>query len=178
MQQTLLSFAALLVATILSFNQIQASMQSRKQAVRAELEQMALGVAMQTMEVIRARAFDAATVGRSSENRASTSEFTSPPFSTGNHCQVFGGGDLCDDVDDFHEMEPATVEFPLPESNMDFEVQAEVHYVCSDLQRVDKGGCTAPTPRKEVVLKVQDQRSDGRSRLPTPIRYSEVIAYP
>jgi hypothetical protein len=178
MQQTLLSFVALLVATLLSFNQIQANMQSQNQAFRAEIQQMGLGVAMQTMEVIRARAFDAATVGRSSENRASVSEFTNPPFSTGNYCQVFGGGDSCNDVDDFHKMETATVEFPLPESNMKFEVQAEVHYVCSDLERADKGGCTAPTPRKEVVLKVQDQQSDGRSRLSSPIKYSEVIAYP
>jgi len=59
MQQTLLSLLALLIVTLLSFSQQQAGIQSQQQTVRAELEQMALGVAMQTMEVVRARDFDA-----------------------------------------------------------------------------------------------------------------------
>jgi hypothetical protein len=174
MQQTLLSLAALLIATLLSFNQLQASMQSQQQVVRAEMEQMALGVAMQTMEVIRARAFDAETADRSSENVADRSDLTPLPFSPGNDCEVFGGGDRCNDVDDFHRMDPATVPFELPDGALDFEVRAEVRYVTPGLEPA--GGRTFG---KEVILTVQDDPPNGQApRLSDGIRYSQVITYP
>ena len=62
MPQTLLSIAGLLIVTFLSFNQQQASIRTQQEAVRAELRQMAIGVAKQSMEVVRARAFDNATI--------------------------------------------------------------------------------------------------------------------
>lgn len=174
MQQTLLALVALLIATLLSFNQKQALVQNQSQVVRAEVEQMAIGVAAQTMQVIRARAFDAATAGVPSDSLVPTSEFSSFPFTTGNDCEAFGGTDTCDDVDDFHEMVTATIPFQVPSGTFDFDVDAEVRYVDEDLQPT--GG--SRTSRKKVILKVQDAPSSGEPRLPEPIQYSEVISYP
>jgi len=174
MQQTLLSLVALLIATLLSFNQLRAGLQSQKQTVRAEMEMMALGVAMQTMEVIRARAFDAETAGDSNLILDPT-ELSSTPFTTGNHCQVFGGSDTCNDVDDFHEMKTATVSHPLPKGeDFDFAVDVRVQYVDGNLEPT--GGTR--TFRKEVTIFVQDVPDSGDARLPDPIEYSEVLSYP
>ena len=62
MPQTLLSLGGLLIVTFLSFNQQQASIRTQQKAIRAEMQQMAIGVAKQSMEVVRARAFDNAAV--------------------------------------------------------------------------------------------------------------------
>lgn len=174
MQQTLLALLALLIATFLSFNQKQATIQNQQQVLRAEMEQMALGVAAQTLQVVRARAFDDATVGLPSDSVVATSDFTETPFTTGNDCQAFGGSDTCDDVDDFHEMESATIPFTFPSGKFDFAVDVRVRYVDSDLQPT--GG--TPSDRKEVIVEVQDDPSSGTPRLPEPIEYSEVISYP
>lgn len=175
MQQTLLSLVALLIATLLTFNQKQASVRSQRQVVRAEMEQMALGVAAQTVQVIKARAFDAATVNLPSDSLVATSNFTEPPFTTGNECQAFGGTQTCNDVDDFHEMAPAVQSFEFPTGKFDFTVEVEVQYVDDVLQPT--GGTR--TSRKEVTVLVQDDPSSGkRPYLTEPIEYSEVISYP
>lgn len=169
MQQTLLAMLALMMVTFLNFSQMQSSLQNQKQVIRSEMEQMALGVAMQTMEVVRARAFDAATVGDDEDNISSVHDFTDS-FTTGRDCEAFGGADTCDDVDDFHEMVPATVPFETPEFSMQFKVEIEVRYVNEDMVEV-----AGPTYRKEVIIKVQDERED--SFLHEPITYSEVLTY-
>jgi len=175
MQQTLLALVAMLIATFLSFNQKQAVVQHQSQVVRAEMEQMALGVAGQAMQVIRARAFDRATVGVPSDSIVSTSEFED----TGSiqegilDCQAFGGTDTCDDVDDFYG-DTATIPFTFPTGSFDFKVDMRVRYVDSDLQPT--GG--TKTNRKQVILEVQDSPSTGDPRLPEPIEYSEVVSYP
>lgn len=174
MQQTLLSLVALLVATILTYNQMQARTLSQHQTYGMEMEQMALGVGMETMEVIRARAFDEATITLPSDSTLPKSEFTSGPFPSGKSCQVFGGTDVCSDVDDFHEMVPATVPFPLPGDPFNFTVEVRVRYVDANLNPT--GGTTSY--RKEVTVYVQDKPEGGSPRLPAPIEYSEVISYP
>ncbi|MFB6229652.1 MAG: hypothetical protein ABEL04_00725 [Salinibacter sp.] len=174
MKQTLLALVALLIATFLSFNQKQARMQSQGQVVRAEMQQMALGVAAQTLQVIRARDFDDATEGVPRDSIVPTSAFTEAPFSTGNDCQAFGGSDACDDVDDFHEMQTASIPFTFPTGKFDFDVDVRVRYVDPDLQST--GG--SRSSRKQVIVEVQDDPSSGSPRLPEPIEYSEVISYP
>ena len=188
MQQTLLTLVAMLVATLLSFNQMQASLQSQQQTVRAEMEMMALGVAMQTMEVVRARAFDAATKGTESNyldpKEDDFSLKSEGEFGVAGNCTLYiddesgeaypKGSVDCKSVEEFHGTE-GVVPFSLAGDALEFTVSIEVHYVCGDLQRTEKGSCSAPTSRKEVVVNVQDLEPH---HLAEPIAYSEVITYP
>lgn len=170
MQQTLLALLALMIATLLNFNQMQATVQNEQMKIRAEMQHMALSVAQETMEIVRARAYDDATVGIPKDSIVDVSEFTSP-FPSNNHCKVFGGSDVCDDVDDFHEMKPATIPFPTPNGDLDFIVEIEVQYVDSTM---DPAG--TKTRRKEVIIWVQDKASSGDPRMNDPIRFSEVLS--
>lgn len=170
MQQTLLALVALMAVTFLSFSQTQSKLQHQRQVVRSEVQGMAASAALQTMEIIRARAFDAETAEGSEID--GPHDLTDPDFATGNRCQVFfpDTGASCNDVDDFHEMETATVPFKAPEFEVQFEVDVEVQYVNESLQPVDER-----TYRKQVIVKVQDKGEDPY--LTTPVRFSEVLTY-
>jgi hypothetical protein len=182
MRQTLLALVVLAAAMLFSYNQMRASARSQSQAYRAEMEQMALGVGMQTMEVVRARAFDAATLGVPEETIVPTSEFTPESgFGIAGDCQLYSGGSGtdCSTVEEFHETS-GEVPFPLASDLFWFDVEIEVHYVCANMERAStSGACTAPTARKEVMVTVQDDPSGGGSpRLREPITYTEVFSYP
>lgn len=169
MQQTLLALLALMIATFFNYSQMQANLRNQQQVVRAEMEQMALGVAMQSLEVVRARAFDEATVGETEDVIDTVNDLTEV-FPERNHCAAFGGNDTCDDVDDFNEMVPATVPFETQEIDVDFTVNIDVRYVNESMEEV-----TTPTYRKEVIVRVQDDGDDPY--LHRPIRYAEVLTY-
>lgn len=182
MQQTLLSLVALLIVMLLNFSQMQASIRGQKQAVRAEFQQMALGVSMQTMEVIRARAYDAATIGLPTGEYAGTGDFESESnFGISGDCTLHpsGGGSDCSSISDFHGTQ-GSVPYALAGDSIHFEVAVEVFYLCETLERASETGtCSAPTHRKEVVIAAQDVPPSGDDpRLYEPIQYTEVIAYP
>ena len=168
MQQTLLALLALMMATFLNYSQMQADLQHQREVVRSEMQEMAAGIAMQTMEVIRARAFDEEVAD--GEEIDEPSDLSDPDFDTGNQCQAFfeGSGEVCNDIDDFHKMETATVPFNAPEFDMQFAVDVVVRYVDHSMEPVDER-----TYRKEVIIKVQDKREDPY--LHEPIRFSEVL---
>lgn len=178
MQQTLLALLALLVTMFLSLGQMQSSLQYQDQSVRGEIEQMALGIAMQTIEVVRARAFDSAVLGTGGDVVLETSDFSDIPNGLSKDCRLHPSQDAgsvqdCKAIEEFNET-TGTVPFPLPEEPLQFEVEIEVQYVCADLEP-----CSGPTDRKKVNVFVQDAPAAGRSpALPEPIRYSEVFAYP
>ncbi len=169
MQQTLLALLALMMATFFNFNQMQTELQKQRQVIRSEMEQMALGVGMQTMEVIRARAFDEATIGGTEDRITDPTEFRGS-FGGGMDCQAFGGSQTCDSVGDFHDMTPSTETFETPEFDMEFTVEVEIRYLDSDMNVVP-----GPTFRKEVVVYVQDAGDDPF--LAEPIQFSEVLSY-
>lgn len=187
MRQTLLALVALLTATLLNYNQMQANLQEQKQVIRSEVEQMALGIAMQTMEVIRARAFDEETLDPDGVITNPEASLTAPGlFPEGLDCEAFGGEDTCDDIDDFNEMKTAVESFEFRTlegfKEMDFNVDVEVRYVDDDMEACvgeeqEWPGCTSvgPTFRKEVIIKVQDKRENPY--LQRPIRFTEVITY-
>ena len=170
MPQTLLSIAGLLIVTLLSFSQQQANINIQQTAIRAEMQQMAIGVAKQSMEVVRARAFDNAAVS----GEPSVSNLTSPDnFPTGKACQAFGGGDTCDAIEDFHEMTPGTDSVSVPGGTFAFEIEIEVHYVKANLNRT-----SSRTERKEVTIRVQDdQAANQEPLLREPITFTEVLGY-
>lgn len=182
MQQTLLSLVALLIATLLSFSQMRVSMQSQQQLVQEEMEQMALGVAQQTMGVIQARPFDAALLSNQGDSYASESEFTAETdFGISGDCKLYegGSGTNCATIEDFHGTN-GKVPFRLASDSVMFDVEVDVRYVCDNLDPASaSGSCTAPTDGKEVIISVQDIQPSGKpARLPERITYSEVVAYP
>lgn len=182
MRQTLLALVALAAAMLFSYQQMRARAQSQFQTYSAEMEQMALGIGMQTMEVVRARAFDAATLGVPEETIVPTGEFTlESGFGIAGDCQLYPGGSGadCSTVEEFHATS-GEVPFPLASESLWFDVEIEVRYVCANMERASiSGACTPPTSRKEVVVNVQDvPPGDGSPRLAEPITYSEVFSYP
>jgi len=178
MQQTLLAILALMVAVFLSFGQMQSSQRFQDQSVRGEMEQMALGVGMQTIEVVRARVFDSAVLGTGDDVVLEPSVFSDIPGSLSEDCRLHPGQNDsnvqdCKTIEEFNGT-TGTVPFPLATDSVDFEVEVEVDYVCADLEP-----CSGPTARKKVTVFVQDASPDGQPHiLPEPIRYSEVFAYP
>ena len=173
MRQTLLVFLALMVATYLDYGQKRTYVRGQQDMVRAELQRAATGVVMEAMEVVYARAFDAATVGVPADSNVSVSDFAPGPFSGGADCAAFGGGTACDAVEDFHNMVPATREMPTPGGTLTFRVEVEVHYVDASMQRT--GG--SRTRWKEVTISVQDVQPGGGSVLSAPITFTEIHAY-
>lgn len=184
MQQTLLSLVALLIATLLSFNQMQASLQSQEQTVRAEIEMMALGVAMQTMEVVRAQAFDEETKSLPLDSIITDpSNFTDEDmFGVTGDCKLHpdGSGIDCETVEEFNETK-GTVPFLAGTDEISFEVtKIDVRYVTAVAGSLDTAGADSTGEfQKEVVISVRDDPPGDRSpRLPEPIQYSQVLSYP
>jgi len=171
MPQTLLSIAGLLIVTLLSFSQQQANINTQQTATRAEMQQMAIGVAKQSVEVVRARAFDDST----KSGDPPPQELTHPDdFPTGKDCQAFGGSDTCDSIEDFHEMAPAIDSVSVPGGTFAFEIEIRVYYVDSDLNRMKN----SRTERKEVTIRVQDDRGPNQEPLlHEPITFTEVLGY-
>ncbi len=176
MPQTMLALLALMIAMTLSFNTQREVIHSQREMIANELEVMATGIALRTMETIRTRAFDEAVVGDLYGMHA-TSSFEEAPFNTdgepGHACKVFdAGGDTCDDIDDFHGLE-ATIPFEMDTLSIPFDVRVEVHYVGGDLS-----ASGTKTYQKEVTVYVQDALSaSARPFLTRPIHLSRVFAY-
>jgi hypothetical protein len=202
MPQTLLSIAGLLIVTLLSFSQQQAGVRSQQQAIRAEYQQMAVGVAKQSIEAIRAREyFDRAV--RIHDDPDVEDDFTrkSSPEWGGDDCirqnkfvRNPNGGHACTAIEDFHddetmEMDNAdgTIPVQIPDGTIQFQIEVQVHYAKEGgggIVRKDPGD--PPTRLKKVSVRVQDCRDgdpsdgdpcDGESILPQPIVLSEVIGY-
>lgn len=176
MQQTLLALLALLIATLLSFNQKQANIQDQAQVFRAEMEDMAVGVAARSAQIIRSRPFDAATAGVPADSLVPTEEFAdSSEFPESEHqCAAFtDDASACETVESFHKAS-GTVTFTFPTGSFEFEIDVETQYVDENLQP-----SSTPTDQKQITFEVQDKPSSGADpRLPSPIEYSEVVTYP
>lgn len=172
MKQTLLALLALLIATLLSFSQKQAMVQGQTRVVQSEMEQMALGVADHAMEMIRTRAFDAASTIEATGDLTPESEFPS-----GNRCKVFfpSSSTECTAIEDFHGMDVATTSFEFPGDSFQFEIKSvEVTYVDENFASTSNR-----TFQKKVTLRVQDAPTGGGDpRLPSPIEYSDVVSFP
>ena len=170
MQQTLLALLALMVATFFSLTQMQSGLQKQEEVMQAEMKEMAIGVATQTLEVVRARAFDEKTIGVSKDKVTDPENDLTSSFPANKHCTAFGGGDTCDSIEDFNNMQTATVPFEASGFKVEFEVDATVRYVDENMQPTSD-----PTFRKEVVFEIQDKRDDPYIK--KPIRFSEVLTY-
>ncbi|MFB6272765.1 MAG: hypothetical protein ABEL51_07730 [Salinibacter sp.] len=193
MQQTLLALLGLLIVTMLSFSQQQANIRSQQESIRTEYRQMALGVAKQTLEVIRARTFDQA-IEKGAED---VEQFTGESSSDwgGKECITDGQfTNNCSAIEHFHDdktltMENAdgTVQVQIPDHAIRFRVEVEVHYAIEEggeIERASSG--EAPTRLKEVTVRVQDCQDgtpsdgdpcDGEPLLSRPVVFSEIFGY-
>jgi len=179
MPQTLLAFAGILLITTHAFTVQQWSIFSQRTSIARELEEMGGAVALESMEVIRTRAFDQAvldgTVTQSLSDLA-LMEFDTPSnhFRTGIGCSVFGTGfEDCNDIDDFHAMKTAYVPFIMASDTVTFAVNVEVFYVKDDLTRA-----TQRTFNKKVIVSVIDSW-DGIQKpfLARPIKLERALSY-
>ena len=70
-------------------------------------------------------------------------------------------------------MPPGTDTESVPGGTFAFEIEIEVHYVDSDLNRT-----SSRTERKEVMIRVQDDRGPNKDPLlDRPITFTEVLGY-
>lgn len=178
MPQTLLAFLGMMIVGMYALNTQRYEMLVQNRDIRREMEEMAGSVALETMEIIRTRAFDQAVVdGSTLGELTDLLLFSFVPgenqFLTGQGCSVFGaGGDNCDDIDDFHRMKTAIRPFVLGVDTVFFAVDVDVRYVTDNLSPA-----TFVTTNKEVTVKVKDYWVDGSAYIAQPIELTRVLTY-
>ena len=180
MPQTLLAILGIILlgTTTMSIHAGRLHLQSR--AIAREIEEMGTSLGLEVMEVIRTRAYDQAVVDNSTTGAASdlalfTYNNHTNHFNTGKGCSVFGTGAYdCDDVDDFHKMQTATLPFVIGLDSVYFEIDVDVEYVDNAMSRHN-----GRTFNKQVTIAIQDVwPGSGRDPyLPVPIRISRVFSY-
>ncbi|MEM1128870.1 MAG: hypothetical protein AAGI71_19660 [Bacteroidota bacterium] len=176
MSQTLYAILALMMMATYSFNIAQKQIASQQRIITREVEEMAATVALEKIEAIRSRDFDAAVSdGRVDGDAGDLDEFSYPFTASGNNCRIFGGGNVCDDIDDFHAQQTLTEPFVFGADTVYFEVNFDVQYV--------DGNPLAPvsyrTFNKQVTVTVQDiwPGTTIPSYLHQPITLSRVFSY-
>ncbi len=180
MPQTILAILALALVMTTSLGIQQRQIYLQKATLTREIEEMAGSVAMESMEIIRSRAFDQAvidgkTLGKTSDLALFAYNDGANHFSTGMRCSVFNAGsENCNDLSDFHGMETAIVPFTMDGEVIDFKVNVKVEYV--DDAFVRYAGRTA---HKRVTVEVQDVWPEGglEPYLREPIKLSRVFSY-
>ncbi len=180
MPQTLLAFVAIMLVTTYTLNVQQQYVFNQQRDVTREIEEMAGSVALEVMEVIRARPFDQAVVDGAVTGTLEDLDLFSfvnatDHFTPGQGCSVFGAGvDLCDDIDDFHKMQTALIPFAMGVDTVYFNVDVEVYYVDENLERFD-----GRTFSKAVTVTVEDTwpGSDLEPYLAQPVQLSRIFSY-
>lgn len=170
MPQTMLALLGLMIAITFAFNAQRETVQSRQQILANELEVMATGIALQTMETIRTRAFDQAVIKMKSP---AVSDFST--IQSGKKCRVFndGRGAPCDALEDFNRMRALPLEFDMGGGKtIPFRVRSEVTYVDDNFQPV-----TYPTRSKQVTVYVIDQSMSGDPLMRSEIHLRRTFSY-
>lgn len=172
MTQTIYALLALAMLSLLTVTQQSAILSDYRTMLSEELEIMGSGVALQVMEYIATKAFDE----QSTEGGtiSSTSDLSTAPFSTNRDCAFSGTGDACDDLDDFHQMQPEYIDFVIGTDTVQFEVNASVTYLDSN-----RNSTNTRTYLKEVTVEVQDYWGNGKAAfMKQPIRLARMFSYP
>ena len=156
MNQTLMGLLGLMIAMLLSLNVQRASLSAKAQVIDNEMETIASGVALEVLDYVGSKPFDAATALGEVEDE---SELTTLPFSTGNAYEE------ADDIDDFHQIET----YSLPEFDFDFDIDITIEYVDEDDPEVV---ATSQTFAKKVTVTINNEY------LESPVQLSQVYTYP
>ena len=156
MRQTMMGLLALMTAMLLSLNVNRSALNAKVQVIDSEMETIAGGVALEVLDYVGTKPFDAATDGEGVEQ---ASELTTLPFSTGqSYTQA-------DDIDDFHQIQTHT----LPEFEFDFEIDVAVEYVDENDPDLT---ASSQTFAKKVTVTVNN------ALMQTPVHLSQVYTYP
>jgi hypothetical protein len=187
MPQTLLGLLALVLASLISFNQQRLTQQSYRSALRDEVELAASGTAQHVVEMIGARSFDeestpnrvfaAGGVPTGSGSFSSAGAFASDRGARG--CDLMDPSLTpdCDDVDDLHGLRNAPVEARLSDGRtLDFTADVDVAYVASPGATQTS---TDPTLHKRVQLTLRSSMlglTNGVLTLTRVISYDPIKA--
>ena len=156
MRDTMMSLLALMIAMLLSLNVNRASLSVKVQVIDNEMETIAGGIALEVLDYVGTKPFDAATVGGEVED---PNDLTAPPFSTGMTYTE------ANDIDDFHQIQTHT----LLEFEFDFEIDIIVVYVDENTPEVT---ASSQTFAKKVTVTVNNDF------LQSPVQLSQVYTYP
>lgn len=189
MHQTMLALLGMMLVTMMSVSQQRALLETRRAMVNDELEVMASGVALQTMEYIGSKSFDASLVGQNVPasqpvRLVSSGGYVanlSEQIPSGKACTVLSqyedkaGFETCDDLSDFNEMEPQSIPFEVGDETVSFSVSATVRYVDGARLPLESG----TSKHKEVVVQINKVSIDGKvALLPQPIALSRIFSIP
>ena len=156
MRQTLMALLGLMIAMLLSLNVQRASLSAKAQVIDNEMETIAGGVALEVLDYVGSKPFDAATALAEVEDE---SELTALPFSTGMAYEE------ADDIDDFNQIQTYT----FPEFDFDFDIDITVEYVDeNDPEAV----ATSQTFAKKVTVTINNEF------LQMPVQLSQAYTYP
>lgn len=174
----MLAFLAMIIVGTHALNTLRYEILVQTRDISREMSEMAGSVALETMEIIRSRAWDQAVVdGTTTGSPADLllmelSLSGDNQFPPDNHCTIFGGADVCDDIDDFHKMKTAVRPFVMGLDTLQFSVDVTVGYVDSSLDP-----SLVVTPNKEVTVMVSDYWANGTQYLNQPVTLSRVFSY-
>ncbi|MDQ7039525.1 MAG: hypothetical protein Q9M35_01110 [Rhodothermus sp.] len=178
MSQTLLATLALVVAMSFTLSVYQKQHALQRATIFRELQEMAAAVGVETMEIIRTRAFDQAVVDGSVTGTPDDILLfsDSTDFGVSGTCAAFGGTATCDDIDDFHNQQPIRP-FVLGRDTIYFQVIIQVEYVEYNPAGEPVSSSTK-TEYKRVKLAIQDYWKNGRHPyIPIPIKLERTFSY-
>ena len=170
-----MAILAMMTVTLASVHQQRTLLETRRAMLDDELEVMASGVALQTLEYIGTKSFDEATV---SGVVVDVNDLTAG-FPSDQRCPLEAskegayGYDTCDDLSDYHDIIWEVVPFAVQSDTIFFEVTADVGYLDSSHSRT-----ASRTFNKEVVVTVRQRVADGeRSLLRQPVNIARTYSY-
>ncbi len=170
MPQTLLALLALVLSSVLVFNQQRLTTKAQTRMMTDELELAASGLASDVLEFAEARSFDEATTPRSIETAqavpALSTVFTAPSFfgatdrgTAGCNLLTPGVTPECDDLDDLSGLVDVPVAIPLANGrSVPFLVTVNVEYVTGPASTVVPA---TPTRHKRVVVRLKSRFVNG-----------------
>ncbi len=182
MPQTLLAVLALISLTTFSLSMNARKMHLQHTTLVREVHEMAASTAVEMLEIIQTRDFDAANVTNPAMVYTDVSSFAfsgnaDDHFSNASSCGVEPAKlSACLSLEDFHGKSGVRT-FELGMESVQFNVTVKVEYV--DLNGGSFVHATHRTFHKQVTVSVQDTWPGPNSRpmLPIPIELQRTISY-
>ena len=156
MRQTIMGLLGLMIAMLLSLNVHRASLTAKIYIIDNEMETIASGIALEVLDYVGSKPFDAATANDTVNN---ASELTPLPFATGMTYQE------ADDIDDFHQIQT----YSLSAFDFDFDIDITVAYVDENDPEIT---AVSQTFAKKVTVTINSEY------LASPVHLSQVYTYP
>ncbi len=186
MAQTLLAVLALILASLVSFNQQRNSASNYETMVENEIEMAASGTIMHVMELIASRSFDERSTPARIQERNYLPRFDDDFVGTGH----FGSSDRgslgcdllepfqtpdCDDVDDVNGLTGQLIDAELSTGrSLPFEVSVDVEYV---RDRTASETSSTSTRHKLVTVHAEsDYLPNGRISIERVVSYDPIKA--